>query len=91
VDSQDARMGGIIDLLDPAVLLRSAALDRIVISHDRKTMPAHFARFLIDRSSPGLIIVPQDLDIGDTIDALLLIWAATEAEEWRDKVGYLPL
>jgi hypothetical protein len=54
-------------------------------------MPAHFARFLIDRSSPGLIIVPQDLDIGDTIDALLLIWAATEAEEWRDKVGYLPL
>jgi hypothetical protein len=84
-------MGGIIDLLDPAVLLRSAALDRIVISHDRKTMPAHFARFLIDRSSPGLIIVPQDLDIGDTIDALLLIWAATEAEEWRDKVGYLPL
>ena len=91
MDSQDARMGGIIDLLDPAVLLRSAALDRIVISHDRKTMPAHFARFLIDRSSPGLIIVPQDLDIGDTIDALLLIWAATEAEEWRDKVGYLPL
>jgi hypothetical protein len=30
-------------------------------------------------------------DIGDAIDALLLIWAATEAEEWRDKVGYLPL
>jgi hypothetical protein len=91
VDFQDARMGGIIDLLDPAVLLISAALDRIVVSHDRKTMPAHFSRFLIGRSSPGLIIVPQDLDIGDAIDDLLLIWAATDAEEWRDKVGYLPL
>jgi len=91
IDFQDARTSGIIDLLDPAVLLRSAALDRIVVSHDRKTMPAHFARFLIGRSSPGLIIVPQDVEIGDAIDDLLLIWAATEAEEWRDKVGFLPL
>jgi len=29
--------------------------------------------------------------LGDAIDELLLLWAATEAEEWRDKVGYLPL
>ena len=87
----EGALRGIVDLLDPAVLLRSAAVDRIVVSHDRKTMPAHFARFLNGRSSPGLIIVPQDLDIGDAIDELLLIWAATDAEEWRDKVGYLPL
>jgi hypothetical protein len=38
-----------------------------------------------------VIIVPRDLDIGEAIEALLPIWAATEAEEWRDKVGYLPL
>jgi hypothetical protein len=62
-----------------------------VISHDRKTMPAHFARFLESRSSPGLIIVPQDLDIGLAIEDLLLIWAVTDAEEWKDKVGFLPL
>jgi hypothetical protein len=36
-------------------------------------------------------LFPQVLDIGEAIDALLLIWSATEAEEWRDKVGYLPL
>jgi hypothetical protein len=89
VDFQDARTGGILDLLDSAVLLKSAALDRILVSHDRRTMPAHFARFLRGRSSPGLIIVPQDLDMA--IDDLLLIWAATEAKEWRGKVGYLPL
>ena len=59
--------------------------------HDRKTMPAHFARFLDGRSSPGVIIVPQDLDIGLAIEDLLIIWAASEAEEWRDKVGFLPL
>jgi hypothetical protein len=91
VDFQDARTGGTLDLLDPAVLLKSAGLDRILVSHDRRTMPAHFVRFLSGRSSPRLIIVPQDLDIGAAIDDLLLVWAATEAKEWRDKVGYLPL
>jgi len=54
-------------------------------------MPAHFARFLKSRSSPGLIIVPQDLDIGRAIEDLLVIWAASDAEEWTDKVGFLPL
>ena len=62
-----------------------------MIYHDRKTKPAHFARFLDSRSSPGLIIVAQDLDIGLAIEDLLLVWAASDAEEWRDKVGFIPL
>jgi hypothetical protein len=91
VDFQDAHAGDAIGIPDPDVLHRAATLDRIPISHDRKTMPMHCRRFLNHRSGPGLIIVPQDLDIGTAIDDLLLIWATTEAEEWRDKVGYLPL
>jgi hypothetical protein len=51
----------------------------------------HFTRFASRRSSPGLIIVPQDVDIRVAIDDLLLIWAASEAEEWRDKLAFLPL
>jgi len=57
----------------------------------RKTMAAHFARFLDSRSSPGLIIVPQALDIGLAIEDLLIVWAASDAEEWTDKVGFRPL
>jgi hypothetical protein len=91
VDFQDAHAGGMIGIPDPEVLHRTATLDRILVSHDRKTMPVHFSRFLSNRSSPGLIIVPQDLDIGTAIDDLLLVWATTEAEEWLDKIGYLPL
>ena len=91
VDFQDAPAGGVIGVLDPDVLHKAADLGRILISHDRKTMPAHFARFLDGRSSPGLIIVPQDLDIGLAIEDLLVIWAASDAEEWEDKVGFLPL
>ena len=31
------------------------------------------------------------LDIGLAIEDLLIIWAASEAEEWRNTVGFLPL
>jgi hypothetical protein len=33
----------------------------------------------------------QKIDIGTAIEDLLLIWAATTLEEWRDKIGFVPL
>jgi hypothetical protein len=48
-------------------------------------------RFLETQSSPGLIIVSQDLDIGEAIEEILLIWAATQAEEWFEQIGFLPV
>jgi hypothetical protein len=33
----------------------------------------------------------QEIDIGTAIEDLLLIWAATTLEEWRDKIGCVPL
>ena len=54
-------------------------------------MPRHFARFIKQRSNPGLIIVGQDTDIGSVIEDLLLIWAASEAGEWQNTIGFLPL
>ena len=91
VDFQSAELGGILGAPDTDVLEKAAGYGRILISHDRKTMPAHFARFLETRSSPGLILVPQDLDIGMVTEDLLVIWAASDADEWLDKVDYLPL
>jgi len=90
MDFQDARAGGMIGLTDSEVLARSAASGRTLVFHDRNTMPKHFARFLAAQSSPGLLVVPQCQDIGATIEDLLLIWATSEAEEWRDKVVFLP-
>jgi hypothetical protein len=91
VDFQGAHDGGVVGISDPDVLGLAAESDRILVSHDRKTMPAHFAHFLEQRSSPGLIIVSQNLDIGAAIEDLLLIWAATEAEDWLDRLGFVPL
>ena len=78
-------------LSDPDVLLLAARAGRILVSHDRKTMPRHFAKVIGDWSSPGLLIVAQDLEIGVAIEELLLIWSATDASEWIDQIGYLPV
>jgi Domain of unknown function (DUF5615) len=91
IDFQDALRGGVVGRPDPEVLLIAAESDRILVSHDRKTMLRHFARFVQTRSSPGLIIASQNLDIGAAIEDLLAVWAASEAEEWRDKTLYLPI
>jgi hypothetical protein len=58
-----ARDGGIVGVADQVVLRISAESGRILLSHDRKTMPGHFTRFRERWSSPGVIIVSQSLDI----------------------------
>jgi len=77
IDFQDANAGAVAGIPDSKVLSIAADLGRILVSHDRRTTPAHSAQFLTNRSSPGLIIVDQDLDIGRSIEELLLIWTAT--------------
>ena len=91
VDFMGAHDGGVVGVDDSEVLRIAAESARILVSHDRKTMPAHFARFIEKRSSPGVIIASQNLDIGAAIEDLLMIWAATKAEEWLDQLGVVPV
>ena len=91
IDIIGAHRGEIIGLPDPGVLAAAAAMGRVLISHDRRTMPGHFGRFIAHNESPGLIIVPQKLPIRITLDQLLLMWAAMTAEEIRNVIYSLPL
>src|SRR6266516_2514024 len=59
---------------DPKVLVLASEQDRILVSHDFQTMPRHFGDFLQTRgSSPGVLLVPQYLTIGEAIEELVLI------------------
>jgi len=91
IDFRDARAGGVIGATDATVLRIAAESGRILISHDRRTIPGHLARLLESQSSPGVILVSQDLDIGAAIEDLLIIWAASDADEWRNQLGFVPL
>jgi hypothetical protein len=91
VDFQSARAANLIGLSDPEVLAIAAEAGRILVSHDRQTMPTHFGRIVTESNSAGLLIVSQRLDLRQTIEQIVLIWTASEAEEWVNHVGYLPL
>jgi hypothetical protein len=75
---------------DPVVLALAAAGNRVLVSHDRKSMLRHFARFVAGQTSPGLIIIPQYLEIGIAIEQLLTVWSVCEADELINLQLFLP-
>jgi hypothetical protein len=92
VDFLAASEGGTRGLPDRQVLELAASTGRVVVSHDRNTMAGEFYRFLADgHSSPGLIIVEQELDEGEAIEELLLVWAASRPDELPDQIFWIPM
>jgi len=43
------------------------------------------------RSNPGVFIIAQTVSVRVAIEALLLVWAASESAEWRNLIVELPL
>ena len=74
---------------DPTVIRIAAALQCVLISHDRKTMPRHFYEFVGREESPGLILVVQKLPTGRAIDQLRTAWASMDAAHFKNRILYL--
>jgi hypothetical protein len=91
IDFQTAHAARLAGLADRDVLDLAARSSRLLVTHDRKTMPGHFAEFIRKRSSYGLLIVPQRLPVAQVVDELILIWLASEAEKWSNRIYSLPL
>ncbi|HTS78288.1 MAG TPA: DUF5615 family PIN-like protein [Bryobacteraceae bacterium] len=88
-DFLTAGEGGVRGLDDTSILRLAAAVDRILVSSDCNTMTAHFYRFIAETESPGLIIVPQELQLAIAIDQLVLIAEAGDADEYRNLVTWI--
>jgi hypothetical protein len=83
---------GLGDRPDPEVLAFAAQQGFLVVSHDVNTMVGHaYARLAAGEAMVGLLMVRQSEPIAPVIDGLVLIWSASEAEEWTDQVRFLPL
>lgn len=77
---------------DAEVLAWAAANARIVLSHDRATMPGFAYRRVIDgQEMAGLFLLNDRDPIRQSINEILLMSACSEQSEWRDRVVYLPL
>lgn len=84
----DAELRALPDL---QVLDIAAKDNRVLVSRDFKTMPSAFARFVERNASPGVLIVPQTMPIGIAVEFLFMIWEASEASEWFNRICRLPL
>ena len=51
---------------------------------------SHFAEFIQAEDSPGLILIPSRVSIGEAIDGLLIAWLSWTPEEMRNQIRWLP-
>ena len=86
IDFRTASSAGLAGLDDQEVLALATRDGRVLVTHDRATMPRHFHEFLHSQRSSGLIVIPQYLPIREAADDRILIWAATQVEEWTNRI-----
>lgn len=63
-----------------------ADLNQIIVSAVVRRVPA-----IAFRTATTAGLVPQHLLVGEVANDLILIWTATEAEEWTDRIAFLPI
>ncbi len=90
IDFQSANAAELEGKKDSEVLAIAAQDGRVLVTHDRKTMPAEFGKFIVSQTSSGILIVSQNLLVSDAIEAVILIWEASTAEEWVNQIMSIP-
>ncbi len=91
LDAITAREAGLSKKTDPEVLDWAARNERVIVTHDRQTMPA----FAYDRVGeglpmPGLFVVSRSLPVGQAIAELELLITCSEPGEWSGMVVFVP-
>src|ERR1700722_1186135 len=83
IEFTSCRDVGLADRSDAEVLAFAANNGLIVVTHDVNTMAAEAnGRVAAGQPMTGLLLARQRRPIAPIIDSLVLIWAASEAEEW---------
>jgi hypothetical protein len=91
IDFRSAVAAGLAFRPDEEVLRIAADDGRLLVTHDQRTMPTAFGEFVLTRTSPGALIVPQRLAVEDAAEELVLLWLTNDPQDWRDRIAWLPL
>lgn len=77
---------------DPTILAWAADQNRVLLTHDFKTMPDFVReRFEQNLLVSGIIFIPKSLPVNQVVEELLIALGATNDNEWQDVMLYLPL
>lgn len=86
---QDTKM---YQATDPELLEWVAQENRILITHDIQTLVGDaYERIKRKLSMPGVILIPSTLAIGIALADLELLIAAGQAEDFENRVTFIPL
>ncbi len=91
ISFQTATQAALEGVKDPEVLALSAKQQRILVTHDRRTMPTEFAEFMVSNQSAGVLIVSRKIALEIVIEELILIWSVSSTEEWINRIAKTPL
>ena len=80
------------EAVDPDVLDWAASQGRVLLTHDRTTVPA-FARARVESASnmPGVFLVSDEMPVGQAIDELLIAIQCLSEEECEGTIRFFPL
>jgi hypothetical protein len=77
---------------DRDILMWIEQAGHIFVTGNRRTIPEHLrTHYQAGRSVPGIIFLRRRADLGRVIEQLYLLWAATVADEYVDRILYLPM
>src|SRR5262245_6870416 len=83
LDAVTASEIGMSEATDVELLTWAAREERILITHDRTTMPTHAAALMNEgKSIAGVFIVPRRLPLRQVLDDLELMITCSENSEW---------
>jgi hypothetical protein len=83
---------GLAGLNDPQILAWANQNNRIILTHDRATMPHEaYQRLATGEDLRGMFILSDRFPVGQAIEEILLINDCTDQVEWIGHVIYLPL
>ena len=92
LDAITALDAGLARTADPEILGWAAAQNRVVVTHDRNTMPAHaYERVRKGEAMAGVFIIARDMPVGKAISELQLLVDGSFEGEWSQLVVFLPL
>jgi uncharacterized protein with PIN domain len=76
---------------DAALLRWAAEQRRIVLTHDRQTIPKHaYERVRARQPMPGVIVVSDTMPIGEAVEALTVCLECGAVEDFENLVTFLP-
>jgi hypothetical protein len=89
------RVGDLPDLPlgsdDPTILLWAEREQRILVTFDPDTMPAHLANHLsAGHHSPGVFMLRPHSSLPQVVSFLVDAAYASELSEWQDRITFIP-